>query len=291
MAKMIFARQIDTGKIVGIDDVESGLKCNCVCPHCGDILEARKGKIRVHHFAHSGKGETAFCSETALHLAAKEILKEERKILLPRLKIDDDIYHSCFEIMPDGYEFIYDTVEVEKSIFVDNELIRPDLIVSKGNAVLAVEILVSHAVDEEKKEKIKRARLTTIEIELNADEIINKETLRNILVSKTSNKKWIFSKQRNYFAEKIPQICKKFIVKNKIVRDCPINIWQGRKLGASVGQCNGCKYGYGVSLEHVWCLGEKRIAKIDDLKLNVDKLQEHIKNKRWKKWKMIKKFF
>ena len=53
-----------------------------MCDKCKVIK--RKGKIRVHHFAHSGKGETAFCSETALHLAAKEILKEEQKILKNR---------------------------------------------------------------------------------------------------------------------------------------------------------------------------------------------------------------
>ena len=80
MAKMIFAKQKDTGRIVGIDEVESGLKCNCVCPHCGARLEAKKGKKNIHHFAHSENTETSFCSESALHLAAKEILKEERKI-------------------------------------------------------------------------------------------------------------------------------------------------------------------------------------------------------------------
>lgn len=151
MAKMIFAKQKDTGKIVSIDEVASGLKCNCVCPYCNAMLEAKKGKIRVHHFAHSDKDETSFCSESALHLAAKEILKEERKLALPSLKIGDDIYRKSFEILPNGYEFNYSNIEIEKSILVDGDVIRPDVIVGNDKADLAIEILVSHAVDDEKK--------------------------------------------------------------------------------------------------------------------------------------------
>ena len=30
--------------IVSISDVESGLKCGCVCPACGERLVAKKGK-------------------------------------------------------------------------------------------------------------------------------------------------------------------------------------------------------------------------------------------------------
>lgn len=114
MARMIFAKQKDTGKIVGIDEVEKGLACNCVCPHCGDVLEARKGKVRVHHFAHYGKEETSFCSESALHLASKEVLKEAREIALPALKISANAYRKEFVILPDGQNFNYDRVEIEK---------------------------------------------------------------------------------------------------------------------------------------------------------------------------------
>ena len=189
MAKMFFAKQKDTGKIVSVDEVEKGLACNCICPHCGATLEAKKGKVNVHHFAHYDKDDTSFCSESALHLAAKEVLKEERKIMLPSLRVG----HNHFEVLPDKYIFRYNSIDVEKSVSVDGEIIRPDVIVYNENAKLAIEILVSHAVDDEKKEKIKRAKLTTVEISLNIDDILNKETLRIFLISKISNKKWIFS--------------------------------------------------------------------------------------------------
>lgn len=276
MAKMIFAKHKDTGKIVSIDEVASGLKCNCVCPYCNAMLEAKKGKIRVHHFAHSDKDEISFCSESALHLAAKEILKEERKLALPSLKIGDDIYRKSFEILPNGYEFNYSNIEIEKSILVDGDVIRPDVIVGNDKADLAIEILVSHAVDDEKKEKIQQARLTTIEIDLNAFNITSREELRRVLVSETSNKRWIYSNQAIYFQKKILSLCKNILVKDLCVKDCPLKIWQGRQFSASIDECNGCDYGYEVNLEHVLCLGDKRISKIDDLKLNGRELQKHI---------------
>ena len=41
-----------TGEVLSIDKVERGLACGCVCPACGTRLEARKGEIVRHHFAH-----------------------------------------------------------------------------------------------------------------------------------------------------------------------------------------------------------------------------------------------
>ena len=32
------------GEIVSIADVESGLKCECACPACGELLVAKKDK-------------------------------------------------------------------------------------------------------------------------------------------------------------------------------------------------------------------------------------------------------
>ena len=40
------------GAITHVKDVDSGLKCGCVCPACGEPLVARKGTKIMHHFAH-----------------------------------------------------------------------------------------------------------------------------------------------------------------------------------------------------------------------------------------------
>ncbi len=42
------------GELITIDEVSSG-KTNLVCPFCNSQLTAKKGKIKQHHFAHSGE--------------------------------------------------------------------------------------------------------------------------------------------------------------------------------------------------------------------------------------------
>lgn len=278
MAKMIFARKIDTGMIVGIDEVERGLACNCVCPCCNERLEARKGQKNIHHFAHSGNNEPSFCSETALHLAAKEILKESREISLPELRIGDEKYGKSFLIWTDGNKFSYEYVELEKNIVVDDEIIRPDAVAHNGNAVLGIEVLVSHAVDDDKRQKIKKAELTTIEVDLGLTEIFSKEDLKRVLLEETFNKKWIFSNQAIYFQNKIKANCNKRSIENSQIKNCPLEIWQGKQRGIHESKCHECKYCYRITPNNVFCLGEKRISKINDLKLNDDKLREYIEH-------------
>ena len=75
---------IKNGIITSVDDVESGLKCGCVCPACGEPLVAKKGAKRIHHFAHQSGHNCEYGYESSLHLAAKEILSKSQKIILPR---------------------------------------------------------------------------------------------------------------------------------------------------------------------------------------------------------------
>lgn len=65
--------------IVSISDVESGLKCGCVCPACGERLIAKKGKIMMHHFAYYSGENGAYGYESSLHLAAKDIITKAPK--------------------------------------------------------------------------------------------------------------------------------------------------------------------------------------------------------------------
>lgn len=75
-----FAFDKDTGKIRHINDVQKGLECNCICPECHNLLIARKGKERTHHFAHasSSSGINELCSlgETIIHILGKEVIRE-----------------------------------------------------------------------------------------------------------------------------------------------------------------------------------------------------------------------
>ena len=66
------------GNSVYIDDVPNGAKCNCHCADCGgELIAKNNGKIKHHHFAHANGNDSIKCSQTALHLLAKEIIAEE----------------------------------------------------------------------------------------------------------------------------------------------------------------------------------------------------------------------
>ena len=74
---------IRDGRLRYIDDVERGLKCGCVCPSCEHPLVARRGPVKVPHFAHYQGGDCRKGIETALHLMAKEMLEDRKEIVLP----------------------------------------------------------------------------------------------------------------------------------------------------------------------------------------------------------------
>ena len=68
------------GKIVTIGDIspeDNGLRCNCTCPNCGGMFLARRGSVRIPHFAHE---QDAMCDEErAFVLALYRILEEGLK--------------------------------------------------------------------------------------------------------------------------------------------------------------------------------------------------------------------
>lgn len=72
MNKIPFGIQTLTGKIVSVDDVPRGLKCDCHCPSCLGRLVARQGEKNVPHFSHfdrsSEKCEYAFATSVRLML-------------------------------------------------------------------------------------------------------------------------------------------------------------------------------------------------------------------------------
>lgn len=79
---------IKDGAGISIEDVESGLKCGCVCPACGEPLVAKKGTKVMHHFAHHSGSTCEYGYETSLHLMAKDILLRTKKITIPAVYVE-----------------------------------------------------------------------------------------------------------------------------------------------------------------------------------------------------------
>lgn len=76
---------LDTnGRIQDVADVPRGLSCGCICSECRGPLVAKKGEIKVHHFAHHDRRECRHAFEASLFQMAVELLSEPgSRLMLP----------------------------------------------------------------------------------------------------------------------------------------------------------------------------------------------------------------
>ena len=199
---------IREGKIVHISEIDeehNGKKCNCICPDCGGTLIARIGHgERKPHFAHEKKTDCnpVHAQQTGIHLLAKSILAENREILMPGWSIsrediipaegDPSICSSVEIELPAVSPVVcrYDSVELEKG---KSNIIADSMLTIKGREC-AVEIAVTHFVDDVKREKTEKLGLPMFEINLSGmvEETDRDRIVRDVLYC-PENRMWIFN--------------------------------------------------------------------------------------------------
>ncbi|MGN0830610.1 MAG: competence protein CoiA family protein [Candidatus Ornithospirochaeta sp.] len=238
-----------------IDKSHNGLACNCTCPICGESLIARKGNGgKAPHFAHkqdSPCSHPEYIKQTNIHAMAEQIFLEEKEIELPSLSSQAGNYIAYFF---QGGKWQIEEVELEKKI---SDFI-PDIILKKGNIILLVEIYVTHAVDENKKNKIIEANLPVIEIDLSefVHEDITKEELR-LHLREITRINWIhlpfaipkiinFNKTKKTYQISMP---------NLEIKDCPLS------RNVTKETCNNCPFFVGSNDDHVDCLYSFTLSK------------------------------
>jgi len=127
------------------------------CLGCKERLTLRLPKKMRKHFAH--QSDSRCSGETALHLYAKLLLAAVRRVTLPSLVLREE---RLEEVVFEGGQFALDEVRLETS---EGDF-QPDAMVWIGSDRRAVEFKVSHAVDEEKQQKVARDGCPMIEIDL-----------------------------------------------------------------------------------------------------------------------------
>lgn len=260
-----FQLGVRNSKIIHVNDVESGLKCNCYCPACGGRFVAYKGKILRPHFKHQTETNCKYSFETALHYLAKEIILEKSYLDLPfcnweipyvpatwfgKMSANEPMLNEIIHFRT----IHFDMVEVEK--WEGN--FKPDLKCHVGEKQLLIEITVTHGIDQDKLAKIKNNNIPLLEINLSLlQHEINKKTLRRTLFNKqllyerAKTFRWIYNpKNDKLYAkqkEKSKQIFDylkengryiKLYGKNKEVYSCPIST----KAEAPYKYADSCKF-------------------------------------------------
>ena len=236
------------GKLVHIDTVPRGAECNCFCPNCKSALVAKNGgEKREHHFAHEANSDCLKGYQTALHLLGKEIILKEKQI---------PIINEKFEI-----EFINsDSIELEKKL----DDIIPDVYALVNNKPVAIEILVTHEVDDNKYNKIQNHEITTFEIDLSKVDTLEYEQVKNEIYN-LQNIHIIYDK---YFYDNILNYKKEIILKNGIqkriengyIQECPMSCFVARngliprKINSQL--CNLCLVSYKPDdSQKIFCMG------------------------------------
>ncbi len=186
---------IRDGELLFIADVSRGLACGCICARCGQMLVAKKGPRRQHHFAHYKITSCHGAAESVLHLLAKELIAELDVLAIPqynfvklrKTKAGSLVQHGA--LVAKGGNVRIHNVRVEESEggFV------PDIIIESGSKSLIIEVAVTHKVAREKLRRIRRRNLPAIEIRLDPnDSLLPRESLRNKLRNELTSKAWLF---------------------------------------------------------------------------------------------------
>ena len=227
-----------------ISEVENGLKCACICPACGGALIAKQGKVVEHHFAHASGDECQHAVETALHLAAKDILAVRKEFVLPAVEIHFP-HTSRHTVIAPERRYLIESVEVERKL----GSIIPDVIVRINGRELLVEVTVTHGVDKDKLRKIRELCVSCVEIDLSdAERELTRDELEKIVVDGTRQKRWLHNvraeeKRRRMLSEAtlLPSVHRGFALH---VDGCPIpaRVWKQKPYANVVDDCTGCDH-------------------------------------------------
>jgi hypothetical protein len=169
--------------------VPNGKACGCICPSCKRPLIARQGAT-TPHFAHAPGEDCARGFETAVHLAAKQIIAQRKEVRLPIVEYQSTLKYAPSKVH--SAERLLSLDEVKLEVWMGN--IRPDIWVQAGDQRYLVEIAVTHFVDEEKNAKIRELQIPAIEINLKSlKDCFTFATLERTLFASPYPAKWIFN--------------------------------------------------------------------------------------------------
>lgn len=248
------------GVVVGVSQVESGRACGCICPSCGEALVAKKGYLVQHHFAHQSGAECPLAQETALHLAAKQAIVRRRELLLPAAYVHFRTKHLPVEIVS-SKRVAFKKVALEVS---EAEMVF-DALCEQSDTSLVVEIKVTHAVDQEKRSKLKALDRPAIEIDLSSiHRDVAVSEIESLVVDRTDNKEWLHHPASEQSLEAARQNSRKLKIQRRSgalhVDWCPLAHWhfKGRPYANVQIHCEECPHAIEIALtqSEVVCAAE-----------------------------------
>jgi|GEM_PF-691267 len=257
--------------IAHVSEVPSGLACRCMCPACGDALVAKKGRRNRHHFAHHRDVDCPRAAETALHLAAKQILARRRELVLPALHLGDGASDAPRgPALAAAARVFLDTVRLE--CWADN--VVPDVIAWVAGRDLYVEVQVAHAVDPAKRAKLTARGVSTLEIDLSdLPRDAAPADIERRVVDAVDGKSWVFNAAARA-ARPAALASSRYLPAARYggvarVDRCPIGAqrWGEKSWAAVEADCRGCPHCVSIAAVSgdVRCAGHlARLARVGE---------------------------
>jgi len=151
--------------------VPLGKLCGCVCPGCRQAVYAKhcmSGKL-APHFAHAPGSDCATGFETALHLAAKQLIEAREVLVFPALLVSINVVDAGGRTHAPSSELVAAGRRVLSNVVLEQIMgeIRPDVRVdAEGIGAVLIEVAVTHFVDEHKLARITQRGVAAVEIDL-----------------------------------------------------------------------------------------------------------------------------
>lgn len=171
---------------------QRGKRCTAVCAHCGKRLWAKLGEKRAWHFAHPAGEACGLGTESALHVAAKEIL--ESRLVLATPPVDVTAGDTTEGWLP-GMTICFTQARVEHRL----DGLIPDVVLARDDKPdFLVEIRLTHPCSTEKIQRIETLGLPCLEVDVRHirldSEAFDRDALERLLTEEHSreHKSWLF---------------------------------------------------------------------------------------------------
>lgn len=259
-----FAIDEKTGVLVDIRQVESGMRCGCICPQCRRRLVARKGPRNRHHFSHLPKDQKiSLCSggaETGLHKAAKQIISRWQSLMPPALHYSEAGRSQFGETITVSKSIPGDFFPVERSVLPDETYWPgdwiPDVVLFGPKGELRIEIKVTHGISGQKQLKIERDAIQTLEYDvakLRNDQGWNLDSLEHALKTDSGIVRWAFHPQFADLKAKVNNELKRQIYESSSKQTQNHNVLS-KQFNEHTGNLNenASAFSYGDLVFHPW---------------------------------------
>lgn len=200
MTKLQIPYGVKDGTLYAPLDVPNGDDCGCRCPNpkCNGKLRANHGKPlskRRAYFSHQPGADCAKAYESAVHLFAKQVIKDEGAITLPEQRT-----FGALHTLPNGLSFQCEGFyKPSRWVSLSNVVMekkecetgrKPDITARYGDEILYIEICVTHPVSKEKSDLFVGKNLMEIDLSgIDRDTVFDREALR-LAVLKTADRHW-----------------------------------------------------------------------------------------------------